>query len=414
MWRQLRGESSDQSGIGSSCPSGIGSSCPSGIGSSCPSGIGSSVVGSGRGGAVCAELPGGGASLRRWEAAVEQRVDELGQLRLEPRCGGAVDPVAVALEISGCDELVELLLVDERARCQPSSLPSNSRATASRRPAGRQVLPLRSASASTWRTPPAPGSESPAGSPALPRAMRSASRKPTPNTLVSSYGRAATTRWASSPYWRWIPSPDTRIRAARGADASGGRRAIRPRTRPPRPRVESQPGALKAPRGRGRSPRALPPRRNARAARPRVWVQRGGPGRGRRRGHRHRTGAAERLRDLDLATEAGVVLPAADHVGAFALLEVVQGPDEDDLFTIAVHGLDDGPARGLVRVARAPDRDLRVELHRRTTLLARVGGRRAPRLTHRQLETLAADELVRGNDQRLHGREPEPREPVAG
>ena len=77
------------------------------------------------------------------------------------------------------------------------------------------------------------GGESAATPPA--RAIRSAVWKPTPNTLVSSYGRPAHdfVRAARRSASR-SAAPATRARAARAADAARGWSAARSTTRPPR------------------------------------------------------------------------------------------------------------------------------------------------------------------------------------
>ena len=87
-----------------------------------------------------------------------------------------------------------------RAARRPAATPSSSAAAAgASSPTGRHVDPSFSASASTCRTAARARAGESAGTP-LARAIRSAVWKPTPNTLVRSYGRRLTTSCARSPY----------------------------------------------------------------------------------------------------------------------------------------------------------------------------------------------------------------------
>ena len=63
------------------------------------------------------------------------------------------------------------------------------------------------------------------------------------------------------------------------------------------------------------------------------------------------------LGDLDLGAVAAVVDPAADHVGALALLQVHQRPDECHRLPVGGRGVDHGPSGLLVGVADVADRD---------------------------------------------------------
>ena len=127
----------------------------------------------------------------------QQRVHALGQLALERRRLGAVDPQAARRRSRGV--LVESRSPASSISCTArssggASPPSSSPAAARSAPCGRHVEPSRSASASTCSTAArARARGCRAGTPA-PRAIASAVAKPTPNTAVSSYGRSATTR----------------------------------------------------------------------------------------------------------------------------------------------------------------------------------------------------------------------------
>ena len=123
--------------------------------------------------------------------AGDQLLDALGQLGLELGGLGAVDPLLLADEVAGLDELVDLGLADVRGAEQ---LVGGGQQQVQRHAGAAAALGL-GESVEDRRA----GALAAVGGRAELRAIRSAIRNPTPNTLVSSYGRSATTRCAPSP-----------------------------------------------------------------------------------------------------------------------------------------------------------------------------------------------------------------------
>ena len=260
---------------------------------------------------------------------------------------------------------------------------SSAAALAASSATGRQVEPSRSASVSAWTT----AARARAGaSGAIPpaRAIASAIRNPTPNTLVSSYGRSRTTRCARSPCSCVIRGTSharpcgASCRCSARLDrspchertASFVRFGFSPMARNARVRVGvdqlEHVGAVpveQLPRPAGADVLdALEVREQRRVA-----------GRGDRLGRR----------DADLHAEAAVVLPGAADPRALALLQVGDRPDEDDVVAVAL-GVEHGEAAVLAGEADPPDDHFALE--RRT--------RRA--LDHRPPEATAMGGLASG------------------
>ena len=169
----------------------------------------------GRGHEVAASSP---RARRSDGVGAGERADALRQLGLERR---GLRPV-------GPDRRRRL-----RARARPASCIVASSSARRRRAeqlapplrassgTGRHVEPSRSASPSTWITPARARAGDADPTPAA-RAIVSAIWNPTPNTLVSSYGRCCTTSCARSPYSLAIRGHEPR--RARAAPAAGAAR----------------------------------------------------------------------------------------------------------------------------------------------------------------------------------------------
>ena len=284
--------------------------------------------------------------LQRRPRSCEQRVDRQRQLLLERRGRRAGRPTACrrrpararsrAWSAMSCSSAASGARRRRPGSPAPSTPAPGSAGTSSRRARPRS---------STWTTAARrrPGASGPI--PAA-RAIVSAIWNPTPNTLVSSYGRLRTISCARSPY-------SLAIRGTSHASPCGA--SSRCSARVERSSFQDFVASLArcglSPRRRNASPGSssivvehviavlVQQLRRARAADVADALEVGQ--------QRLLARRRDRLRDLDLdlRPEALVVLPDAGDADVLALLEVGERPDEHDVVAVAGLGVDDRERR---------------------------------------------------------------------